>query len=132
LTTLQWLARVQRSESGHFAPVGSGAVYVRGGERSRFDQQPVEAQATVAACLEANRLTHDERWHREAQRAFDWFLGSNELHLPLYEPLTGGCRDGLHPDRVNQNQGAESTLSFILSLMELKLSEQMFASSNGG
>ncbi|HUJ72330.1 MAG TPA: glycosyltransferase, partial [Verrucomicrobiae bacterium] len=132
LTTLQWLVDIQRSEADRFAPIGSNGFYTRGGERARFDQQPVEAQATVAASLEAYRLTGDERWRKEAQRAFDWFLGRNDLHLPLYDPLTGGCRDGLHADRVNQNQGAESTLSFLLSLLELRLSEQALNSSSGG
>ena len=124
LTTLQWLADIQRPESNHFAPIGSNGFFTRGGERARFDQQPVEAHATIIASLEAYQLTGDDRWRRDAQRALDWFLGRNDLHLPLYDPLTGGCRDGLHPDRVNQNQGAESTLSFLLSLLELQLSEQ--------
>jgi glycosyltransferase involved in cell wall biosynthesis len=124
LTTLQWLTDLQRAKEGHFVPIGSNGFYPRGGERARFDQQPIEAQATIAACLEAQRLTGDERWRKEAERAFDWFLGRNDLHLPLYEPSTGGCHDGLHPDRVNQNQGAESTLSFLLSLLELRLSEE--------
>ncbi len=132
LSTLEWLTGIHRMEAGHFAPIGNNGFYPRGGERARFDQQPVEAHAAIAACLEAYDLTGDERWRKEAQRAFDWFLGSNDLHLPLYDSLTGGCQDGLHPDRVNQNQGAESTLSFLLSLMELRLSEQAFDSSNGG
>jgi hypothetical protein len=77
-------------------------------------------------------LTGEEPWHKEAERAFDWFLGRNDLHLPLYDPSTGGCRDGLHADRVNQNQGAESTLSFLLSLLEMRLSEQALDPTNGG
>ena len=132
LNSLQWLADVQRAEPGHFMPIGSSGVYACGGERPRFDQQPIEAQAMISASLEAYRLTGEERWHKEAERAFDWFLGRNDLHLPLYDPSTGGCRDGLHPDRVNQNQGAESTLSFLLSLLELRLSEQALDSTTGG
>ncbi|HVM60526.1 MAG TPA: glycosyltransferase family 4 protein [Verrucomicrobiae bacterium] len=132
LTSLRWLIDIQRAEAGHFVPIGANGFFPRGGERARFDQQPIEAQATIAVCLEAQRLTGDEYWRKEAQRAFDWFLGRNDLHLPLYDPLTGGCRDGLHPDRVNQNQGAESTLSFLLSLLELRLSEEALNSSNGG
>ena len=84
----------------------------KGGERARFDQQPVEGQAMVSACLEAYRVTQDERWRKEAQRAFEWFLGRNDLNLSIYDPTTGGCRDGLHPDRPNENLGAESTLAF--------------------
>ncbi len=125
LESLSWLADLQRAdrEGGHFVPIGSNGFYRRGGERARFDQQPVEAQVTVAACLEAFRLTGDKRWRKEARRAFEWFIGRNDLNLPLYDPTTGGCRDGLHPDRLNENQGAESTLAFLQSLLELRLAE---------
>jgi len=77
----------------------------------------------VSACLEAFRSTGDVRWRREAHRAYEWFLGRNDLGLSLYDPDTGGCYDGLHPDRVNENQGAESTLAFLQSLLELYLLE---------
>ena len=79
----------------------------------------------VSACLEAYRLTSDKRWRKEARRAFEWFLGRNDLNLPIYDPTTGGCRDGLHPDRVNENQGAESTLAFLQALLELRLAENV-------
>ena len=75
----------------------------------------------VSACLEAYRATADAWWYEQARRAFEWFLGRNDLGLELYDPSTGGCRDGLHEDRVNQNQGAESTLAFLLSLAEMQL-----------
>ena len=75
----------------------------------------------VSACLEAFRTTSDPKWFDQAQRAFDWFLGWNDLGLELYSPTTGGCRDALHVDRVNGNQGAESTLAFLLSLAEMQL-----------
>jgi hypothetical protein len=101
--------------------VGSNGFYPRGGERAQFDQQPLESQSMISACLEAYRVTGDERWWREARRAFEWFLGRNDLGLPLYDFSTGGCRDGLHADRVNENQGAESTLAFHLSLAEMRL-----------
>ncbi len=103
----------------HFVPIGSNGFYQRGGERALFDQQPVEAQAMVSACLEAYRITGDRRWHKDARRAFAWFLGRNDLSLSIYDPITGGCRDGLHPDRPNSNQGAESTLAFLQCLLEL-------------
>ena len=70
----------------------------------------------VSACLEAHRVTGDARWTEHARRAFTWFLGQNQLQQSLYDATTGGCRDGLHADRVNENQGAESTLSFLLAL----------------
>jgi hypothetical protein len=125
LETLEWLTGLQRAEQGHFAPIGFDGFFPRGGDRARFDQQPVEAHATVSACLEALHITGEERWREEAERAFEWFLGRNDLGLPLYDPATGGCHDGLHPNGVNQNQGAESTLAFLLSLPELRLAESV-------
>ncbi|MCJ7612420.1 MAG: glycosyl transferase family 1, partial [Candidatus Aminicenantes bacterium] len=123
LESLTWLTAVHRVDAGHFVPIGSNGFYERGGVRARFDQQPVEAQTMVSACLEAYRITGDKRWRKEARRAFEWFLGRNDLNLPIYDPTTGGCRDGLHPDRPNENQGAESTLAFLQSLLELRLAE---------
>ncbi|MGB7291956.1 MAG: glycosyltransferase family 4 protein [Thermodesulfobacteriota bacterium] len=125
LESLSWLADLQRAdaEGGHFVPIGSNGFYQRGGERARFDQQPVEVQAMVSACLEAYRITGDKHWRKEARRAFEWFLGRNDLNLPIYDPTTGGCRDGLHPDRPNENQGAESSLAFLQALLELRLAE---------
>ena len=96
-----------------------------------FDQQPIEAQSTVSACLEAYRATAEVVWYEHAQRAFDWFMGWNDLGLDLYSPETGGCRDGLHVDRVNGNQGAESTLAFLLSLAEMQLAQNVVTSFKG-
>jgi glycosyltransferase involved in cell wall biosynthesis len=124
LESLHWLADLHRAGNGHFVPIGSNGFYPFGNERARFDQQPIEAQAMVSVCLEAFRITKDKYWNKEARRAFEWFLGRNDLKLPLYDATTGGCRDGLHPDRTNQNQGAESTLAFLQSLLELRLAEQ--------
>jgi len=121
LKALRWQAEVQTSETGDFRPIGNNGFYPRGGTRANFDQQPIEAQAMVSACLEAYRATSDAWWYEQAQHAFDWFLGWNDLGLELYSATTGGCRDALHVDRVNQNQGAESTLAFLLSLAELRL-----------
>ena len=103
LESLHWLADLQRANAagGHFVPIGSNGFYQRGGERARFDQQPVEAQTMASACLEAFRCTGNEHWRKEARRAFDWFLGRNDLNLPVYDPTTGGCRDGL-PSRPPQ------------------------------
>ncbi len=130
LESLTWLTTIQRaSKGGHFVPIGSNGFYRKGGERARFDQQPVEGQAMVSACLEAYRVTLDIRWRKEAQRTFEWFLGRNDLNLSIYDPTTGGCRDGLHPDRPNENLGAESTLAFLQSLLELRLAENSFKPS---
>jgi hypothetical protein len=82
----------------------------------------------ISACLEAYRATADSWWHEQAQRAFDWFIGWNDLGQDLYSPETGGCHDGLHVDRVNGNQGAESTLAFLLSLAEMRLAQDMVIS----
>ncbi len=121
LEALDWLSNTQRCETNHhFVPVGSQGFYHQGGEKARFDQQPLEAAGAVSACLEAYRVTGDSRWRREAWSAFNWFLGDNDLQLPLYDSVTGGCRDGLHPERANQNQGAESTLSFLMALLEMR------------
>ncbi len=125
LKSLSWLADLQTADAGHFIPIGSNGFYHKNGKQARFDQQPVEAQAMVSACLEAYRVTLDKHWRKEARRAFEWFLGHNDLNLPLYDPTTGGCRDGLHPDRINENQGAESTLVFLQALLELKLTESI-------
>jgi glycosyltransferase involved in cell wall biosynthesis len=121
LESLDWLSRTQHCEiNRHFVPIGSQGFYHQDSEKARFDQQPLEAAGAVSACLQAYRVTGDARWRTEAWSAFNWFLGDNDLQLPLYDSVTGGCRDGLHPDRANQNQGAESTLSFLMALLEMR------------
>lgn len=129
LRSLEWLAQVQCSQAGYFAPVATNGFYSRGQPKAAFDQQPVEACAMVSACLEARRLTADERWHAHARSAFDWFFGQNDLQEPLYDAATGGCRDGLHADRANENQGAESTLAFLLALSEMRSADRIAAKS---
>ncbi|HMI53906.1 MAG TPA: glycosyltransferase family 4 protein [Candidatus Saccharimonadales bacterium] len=121
LESLEWLAAEQRCEvRGHFVPIGSQGFYSKNSPKARFDQQPVEACAEISACLQALAATGKSHWRKEAWSAFNWYLGDNDLQVALYDPGTGGCRDGLHPDRANENQGAESTLSFLLSLLEMK------------
>ena len=120
LRSLDWLVAVQRTDDGYFAPIGSNGFYRRGGVKAQFDQQPVEACAMVSACLVAREVTGERRWATHARSAFNWFLGQNQLHRALYDPATGGCRDGLHADRTNENQGGESTLSFLLALLEMR------------
>jgi hypothetical protein len=122
LGALNWLSEIQHcGGKAHFVPIGSQGFYRKGRERARFDQQPVEAGGAVSACLEAFRATGDDRWRKEAWSAFNWFLGDNDLQIALYDPATGGCRDGLHPERVNENQGAESTLAFLMAQVEMRL-----------
>ncbi|MHB8540047.1 MAG: glycosyltransferase family 4 protein [Candidatus Acidiferrales bacterium] len=121
LEALNWLMAIQRCKiEGHFVPIGSHGFYLKNTERARFDQQPVEACGAVSASLQAYRATGEERWRKEAWCAFNWFLGDNDLQIALYDSVSGGCRDGLHPDRANENQGAESTLSFLMALLEMR------------
>lgn len=123
IESLRWLVSIQKGQSGCFRPIGSNGFYQRDGARADFDQQPIEALAMVSACHEAFRATRDSEWPREAKCAFEWFLGRNDLGLPLYDFSSGGCSDGLHEDRVSENQGAESTLAFHLALAEMKSAE---------
>jgi glycosyltransferase involved in cell wall biosynthesis len=119
LRSLKWLLAIQ-TEDNHFVPIGSTGWYEKGGPRARFDQQPVEANAMIEACVEAFSMTRDQTWHANAVMCFNWYLGHNDLNMPLYDPKTGGCRDGLMADGINQNQGAESCLAWLLSLMTLQ------------
>jgi glycosyltransferase involved in cell wall biosynthesis len=123
LRSLRWLVSIQKAPRGHFRPIGSAGFYKRGEVPAEFDQQPIEAHGTISACLEAYRSTNDPFWHEQASIAFEWFLGRNDLGLSLYDSKTGGCRDGLHTDRVNENQGAESTLAYLIALSEMQLLE---------
>ncbi|XDD53310.1 glycosyltransferase family 4 protein [Leptospira sp. WS4.C2] len=130
LKSLFWLADIQKAKAdgGHFIPIGTNGFYTRGGPHARFDQQPVEAQTMVSASIEAFHITKDPLWKKESIRAFEWFLGRNDLKVSLYDPTTGGCRDGLHSDRMNENQGAESTLAFLQSMLEMRLEESILSS----
>ncbi|HUS99968.1 MAG TPA: glycosyltransferase family 4 protein [Candidatus Thermoplasmatota archaeon] len=119
IESLNWLITIQTSSRGHLQPVGTDKIFERGSSKPVFDQQPIEAYSTVSACLEAYITTKDKRWYNEAEKAFQWFLGTNDLGIPLYDPVNGGCYDGLHVDRINRNQGAESTIAFLLSLYEM-------------
>ena len=120
LRSLDWLVSLQLSPEGDFAPIGCNGFLARGGAAAAFDQQPVEACTVTSACLTAYGVSGDARWMDAGVRAFDWFLGQNALQQWLYDPSTGGCRDGLHADRANRNQGAEATLSFLLALCEMR------------
>jgi hypothetical protein len=123
IRSLDWLMTFQRTADGYFAPVGTNGFFDRGMKAAAFDQQPVEACATVSACMLAFRTTGNHVHADNARRAFTWFLGQNQLQQSLYDPLSGGCRDALHADRLNENQGAESTLSFLLALMDMRADE---------
>jgi glycosyltransferase involved in cell wall biosynthesis len=119
LTALTWLVAIQ-TDSDHFSPIGNNGWYKQNGFKARFDQQPIEAHAMIEACIEAFNLTGERTWIDNAVMCFNWFLGHNDLNMSLYDPKTGGCRDGLMADGINQNEGAESTLAWLLSHLALQ------------
>jgi glycosyltransferase involved in cell wall biosynthesis len=120
LRSLRWLMIQQTASTGHFRPVGTAGFGERRKQARAFDQQPVEATATIAACLAAWRADDDSAWKAVAASAFAWFLGSNDLSVPLVDLQTGSCRDGLHPDRANENRGGESVVCYLLGLAEIR------------
>jgi glycosyltransferase involved in cell wall biosynthesis len=122
LTSLEWLTGLQTTPSGVFSPIGSNGFLLRNGPKADFDQQPVEACAMIAAYSQAFRITGKRLWQNRAREAFNWYLGQNQLEQWLYDAGTGGCRDGLHRERRNENQGAESTLSFLMALLDVRYS----------
>jgi glycosyltransferase involved in cell wall biosynthesis len=124
LRSLEWLNKVQRTEEGYFSPIGSNGFYRQDTVPAQFDQQPVEACGMVAACLDAQRITGEAHWGRHARTAFNWFLGQNHLQQAVYDVANGGCRDGMHADRLNENQGAESTVSFLQALLDMRSAER--------
>lgn len=131
LKSLRWLCEIQLSPQGRFRPIGSNGFSREGRVAAVFDQQAIEAHAMVSASIEAFAFSKDPFWAEQAHLAFDWFLGRNDLGEPIYDPSTGGCFDGLMENQVNENQGAESTLAFLLSLVEMRgLSATMRVISN--
>jgi hypothetical protein len=125
LAALEWLCAETVAPDGHLVPIGSNGWYRRNGLRARFAQQPIEAQTMIDACRAAYQATRDRKWWRRMVVAFEWFFGRNDLGLPLYDYTTGGCHDGLEPDRVSLNQGAESTLSYLLARLTMDRTKQL-------
>jgi hypothetical protein len=122
LKSLRWLVKQQTSEKGFFRPIGTAGFGEKKMRPHPFDQQPVEAAATISACLAAWRADGDVVWQAAASTAFAWFLGGNDLLTSLVDLETGSCRDGLHPDRANENRGAESVVCYLLALSEIRQS----------
>ena len=120
LRVLDWLIAVQTSNGGEFSPIGSEGCWPRGGQRARFDQQPIEATAMILAAEAALAQTGDPRYLAAVELAYGWFLGDNDVGLPMADPATGGCLDGLEPVGVNRNQGAESTLMWLTALEHVR------------
>lgn len=117
---LDWLLDVQAGESGQFSPIGNTRWWVRGGERSRFDQQPIEAGVMVSAAADAFRATGRRRYLEAAEAAYGWFLGDNDVGVALADPVRGACFDGLSPMGPSANQGAESTLMWLTALEQMR------------
>jgi hypothetical protein len=110
----------QTSDEGVFRPVGTDSFGDKRVKPRAFDQQPLEATASISACVAAWHADGNVRWKDDAARAFSWFLGNNDLLSPLVDVETGSCRDGLHPDRANENRGGESAVSYLLSVAEIR------------
>jgi len=121
LKSLRWLVDVQTDAKGNFVPIGNYGWFKRGGVPARYDQQPTEAQHMVDALLEAHQVTGDAAWLDDARRCYEWFLGRNDVQQPVFDEVTGGCRDGLRADGLNQNQGAESTLAWLHASLRLTI-----------
>ena len=130
LRSLRWLMELQTAPAGHFRPVGNESFGRVRQEPKAFDQQPLEAAATISACLAASRAESNANWAAGAFRAFGWFLGDNDVRTMLVDLVTGACCDGLHIDRRNENKGAESTLSYLLGLVELRKFARTIAKQN--
>ena len=122
LKSLDWLVDIQTNpDGGHLSIIGNDGWYERGGEKARYDQQPVDATAMVDACYQAFVLTGNDAWLRKMEWAFNWFFGSNDVRQPLYNFSSGGCYDGLQPGGINQNQGAESVAAMLIALQRVHL-----------
>ncbi|MFW9998716.1 MAG: glycosyltransferase family 4 protein [Candidatus Hodarchaeota archaeon] len=125
LRLLEWLVKIQKNHKGQFTPIGNSGWYPRNGEKARFDQQSLEAESIIEACIEAFKITQDKKWIIEARHCLEWFLGRNDLNTSLYNYKTGGCYDSLTPTGPNLNQGAESTLAWLLSLLNMYLLDNL-------
>jgi len=117
LRSLDWLLDLQVDEKKNVSLIGNRGWMRRDGQRARFDQQAIEAMALIEACAEAYRATQDSGWIDKAREVLGWFTGNNDTRSMLYNYQSGGCRDGLHADGPNLNEGAESTLAWLISLL---------------
>ena len=120
IESLEWLVNIQTNpETGYISLVGNAGWYKKGGEKSNFDQQPVDALCLLEACCQAYKITGDERWRLKIDPIFAWFLGKNDRNECLYDFKTGGCYDGLQRWGLNQNHGGESTISWLIALHDM-------------
>ena len=124
LNMLEWLLENQTEGGSWFSPIGCHGFWKRGGEKAKFDQQPLEAWAMVSACLQAAEATSDTSWAERAAVCAAWFTGYNDLGLDLYDRVSGGCHDALRAAHWNENQGAESTIACQMAIVEMMLAKQ--------
>ena len=125
MSSLEWLIEKQMSSEGHISIIGNKNWHKKNEEVSKFDQQPIEIMNLVITCAAAFKFTGDKKWINIARKCFSWFLGQNDLGVQIYNYQTGGCRDGLHSQGTNANEGAESTLAWLISLLTMyKLFEE--------
>jgi hypothetical protein len=120
LRVLDWLIRVQTVAEGTFSPIGNENWWPRGGFRSRFDQQPIEATSMILAAESAFLYTGKTRYLRAMESAYGWFLGDNDVGAQLADPARGSCKDGLSPLCASDNEGAESTLMWLTALEHVR------------
>ena len=125
LKALRWLLEIQTDRAGHLSIIGNRGWFDRGRRRARFDQQPIEAKGLVQAALAAALVTGETSWIDQARGCFEWFRGRNDVGALMYNADTGGCQDGLGPDGAAPNQGAESTLAYVLSVLEFHLYDRV-------
>jgi hypothetical protein len=119
ISSLEWLIERQISPEGYISIIGNQNWYLRNGERSKFDQQPIEIMNLIITCSTAFKFTGDKKWIENTRKCFSWFLGQNDIGVQLYNYQTGGCKDGLHSKGTNANEGAESTLAWLISLLTM-------------
>ncbi len=129
LAVLDWLTRTAVSPAGRLSPVGNRGWWPRGGDRATFEQQPIEAAAFVHAAEAALEATGDLRHLSDAERAFGWYLGWNDVGAVVADPARGGCRDGLGPDGCNANQGAESTLAWLAAVERMRVMRRRWSAA---
>ncbi|MFH1225931.1 MAG: hypothetical protein V1684_01425, partial [bacterium] len=118
-TSLNFLMSIYFT-NGSFTPIGQNGWYYKKGKRAYFDQQPEDAGSMVETLVVAYQATKKELYKTKAHRAFKWFLGHNDLQQMMYNEITGGCRDGLGKNSLNLNEGAESTIAYLLARLTLE------------
>jgi hypothetical protein len=120
LRVLDWLIDAQTNAAGHLSSVGNAGWWPRGGVAAPYDQQPISATTLLLAAEAAFEETGAPRYTDAVESAYSWFLGRNDAHTPVADPATGACNDGIGPAGVSRNQGAESTLMWLIALEHVR------------